>query len=61
MEPASERSELELTELRHEIAKLEVDTRLARHALLLDWYKAILAGFGGAGAVIAVMNAFGWL
>ena len=61
MDSEEERSELELEKLRSEIAKLEVDTRRAKHALPLDWYKAVLAGLGGASAVIAVMKAFGWL
>lgn len=42
MDSEEERSELELTKLRKEIEKLEVDTRRAKHALPLDWYRAVL-------------------
>ena len=59
MDSEEERFELELTKLRKEIEKLEVDTRRAKHAL--DWYKAVLAGLGGTSAVHAVAKAFGWL
>ena len=61
MDSEEERSELELTKLRKEIGKLEVDTRRAKHALALDWYRAVLAGLGGTSAVLAVAKAFGWL
>ena len=61
MDSEEERSGLELTKLRKEIEKLEVDTRRAKHALPLEWYKAVLAGLGGTSTVIAVAKAFRWL
>ena len=39
MDSGEERSELELTRLRKEIEKLEVDTRRAKHALPLGWHE----------------------
>ena len=60
MDSEEERSEPELTKLRKEIGKLEVETRRAKHALALDRSRAVLVGLGGKSAVLAVAKALGW-